>query len=122
LDRIVLKGMRFHGRHGFMPQERDLGQVFEVDVEMSLDLEPAGKQDDLTLTVNYAEVFGLVEEVVTGRPCRLIESVAEQIAGLLLKGFSSVRLVKVTVKKPLAPVKGVFDYMAVEVTRARGQS
>jgi hypothetical protein len=44
-DRIILEGMVFHGRHGVLPAERELGQPFVVDVELRLDLRPAGLSD-----------------------------------------------------------------------------
>ncbi|MFZ5633958.1 MAG: dihydroneopterin aldolase [Bacillota bacterium] len=121
MDRIIMKGMRFFGRHGVLPQERDLGQVFEVDMELSLDLKPAGTRDDLGLTVSYADVFGAVEEVVAGGSVSLLETLAERIAALVLEKFSPVQAVKVTVKKPSAPIQGSFEYMAAEITRARRQ-
>lgn len=119
MDRIIMKGMRFFGRHGVLPQERELGQVFEVDLEIFLDLEEAGKRDDLDLTVSYAEVFGLVEGVVAGEPRRLIEAVAGRIAALVLERYRRVERVRVRVKKPSAPVPGQFEYMAAEITRSR---
>lgn len=119
MDKIIMKGMRFFGRHGVLPQERELGQVFEVDVELSLDLGPAGLKDDMSLTVSYADVFGLVEEVVTGKPYSLIEAVAQRIAGLVLERFGLVQAVRVTVKKPLAPIQGMYEYMAAEIFRER---
>lgn len=119
MDKIIMKGMRFFGRHGVLPQERELGQVFEVDVELFLDLEAAGENDDLGLTVNYADVFGLVEEVVTGRSFSLIETMAHRIATLILERFRPVEKVGVTVKKPSAPIQGSFQYMAAEIARTR---
>lgn len=119
MDRIRLKGMKFYGYHGDLPQERDLGQAFEVDIEIFMDLQPAGSKDDLNFSVNYVDVFQLVEKVVTGRPFSLIEAVAERIAILILERFIFVQVVKVTVKKPSAPVQGLFEYMSVEITRER---
>lgn len=119
MDKIIMKGMRFFGRHGVLPQEKELGQVFVVDLELSLDLGEAGEKDDLSLSVSYAEVFGLVEEVVTGEPFDLIEAVAHRIAGRVLDSFPPVERVTVTVKKPSAPVQGQFDHMAVEIFRER---
>lgn len=119
MDKILMKGMRFFGHHGVLPQERELGQFFEVDVDISLDLEAAGKKDDLNLTVSYADVFGLVEEVVTGEPCSLIEALAHRVADGVLENYSLVQAVRVTVKKPSAPIRGAFEYMAAEITRNR---
>lgn len=116
MDKIIMKGMKFYGRHGVLPQERELGQRFEVDLELYLELGPAGRTDDLNSTVSYADVYNAVEKMVTGPSFKLIEAVAEQIASDILKTFP-VRGVKVRVQKPGAPVPGSFDYMAVEIER-----
>lgn len=116
MDRLILKGMEFYGYHGVLSQERQLGQRFYVDVELTLDLSPAGKTDDPAKTVDYARVFRVVEEVVTGPSCRLIEALAEKVACAVLKEFPVVEVL-VRVKKPAAPVPGHFEYMAVEMRR-----
>jgi 7,8-dihydroneopterin aldolase/epimerase/oxygenase len=69
-DRILLEGMVFHGRHGTLPAERELGQPFVVDVELRLDLRPAGLSDDLMQTVDYGEVHRRAREIVEGEPRR----------------------------------------------------
>ena len=118
-DRISLEGMRFYGYHGCLPEERARGQAFLVDVVLTLPLAEAGSSDDLAATVNYAEVFALARSVVEGAPCRLIETVAERIAGGVLARFARVEAVRVTVHKPAAPLPGVFHDAAVTVVRAR---
>lgn len=119
MDRIIMNGMRFFGHHGVLAHERELGQIFVVDMELGLDLEPAGKSDDLSHTVSYAEVFQLVEAVVTGPHMNLIEAVAQEIASRVLENFGPVQEVRVTLKKPSAPVQGLFEYMAADITRRR---
>lgn len=117
-DRIILSGMEFFGYHGALPAERELGQRFVIDVEIACDLEAAGRSDDLSKSVDYSEVFELVARIATGEPCRLIESVAERIAQEILQRFA-VDEVLVRVKKPQAPLKGIFSWVAVEITRRR---
>lgn len=119
-DKIILKGMKFYGYHGVLEEEKRLGQQFEVDLELFTDLQPAGKTDNLDLSVSYADVFDTVAEIMTGRSYNLLESVAETIAHNVLQRHENVAGVKVTVKKPGAPIKGNFAYMAVEITRQRG--
>ncbi len=63
-----------------------------------------------------ARVFEITQSIVCGRPHRLIESVAEAIAASLLERYP-VTGVTVRVKKPQAPVKGQFAWMAVEISR-----
>lgn len=118
MDKIIMQGMEFYGYHGVLPEERSLGQRFIVDLEMEMDLQPAGKSDDLELTINYARVFELVESVVRGAPRRLIESVAQDIASAVLEKFP-VTAATVRVKKPQAPVPDHFAWMAVEIKRTR---
>src|SRR5215207_11177505 len=89
-DRILLKGMVFHGRHGTLPAERELGQPFIVDIEVYLDLRPAGLSDDLTQTVDYSEVHRQAKEIVEGPPVNLTETVAEMIAGKVLESHAMV--------------------------------
>ncbi len=118
MDKIALEGMEVYGYHGVLPEEQTLGQRFIVDVELYLDLRPAGESDDPERTVNYAHVFELVDSIVGGRPYRLIESVAETIATTILGRFP-VKEALVRVKKPQAPVPGRFTWMAVEIRRGR---
>ncbi|MCL1804532.1 MAG: dihydroneopterin aldolase [Clostridiales bacterium] len=117
-DKIILKGMRFYGRHGCLPAELELGQWFEVDMELSLDLTKAGKSDDLRDTLNYAELYEGAKAVVEGPSFALIEALAEKLIGLCFD-FSQVEAAKVLLKKPQAPLGGPLDYAAVELVRRR---
>jgi 7,8-dihydroneopterin aldolase/epimerase/oxygenase len=116
-DRILLSGLRVRGRHGVLPHEAQLGQVFVVDLELALDLAPAGRADDLDRTVDYGSLAGRVAEVVGGRPRKLLEAVAEDVAQLVLAD-ERVRQVRVRVTKPQAPLP-VDARVAVEITRDR---
>jgi dihydroneopterin aldolase len=115
-DRIILNGMQFYGYHGVMPAEQELGQPFIVDLELSCDLREAGRKDDLTKTIDYSQVFELTQQIVTGEPCLLIETVAERIAASVLGEFPVVEVL-VRVRKPHAPLKGFFADAAVEIRR-----
>lgn len=118
-DKIILSGMVFYGYHGVNRAERELGQRFVVDLELSRDLSAAGLSDDLGMTVNYAAVFRVAKEVVEGQPSNLIEAVAERLATAVLARFP-VEAVRVRVRKPWAPVSGsVLDWVGVEITRVR---
>lgn len=57
---ICLRGLRFHAYHGVMAQERLVGNDYEVDVRLHVDVEKALVSDDVADTVNYAEVFQVV--------------------------------------------------------------
>lgn len=116
MDKITIKGMEFFGKHGVLPEEKSLGQQFIVDVEIYKSLQEAGSTDTLDKTVNYADVFQLVKDMVRGPALNLIETLAEKIADMILKRYE-VNQVLVRVKKPQAPIPGTFAYVSVEIVR-----
>lgn len=115
MDRLLLHGMAFTGRHGVKPAERELPARFRVDVELDADLRPAGATDDLADTLDYTRAHAVVREVVEGEPVNLLETLAERIATGLLKLDRVERAVVRVAKKP--PVDGEFTSFAVEVRR-----
>ena len=117
-DTIRLCNMPFFARHGVNPEEQALGQRFEVDVELRLDTRPAGQQDDLRLTINYAHVYREVKRLVEEERFNLIEALAETIAMHLGRRFAP-DAVRVCVRKPHAPIQGVFDYVAIDIERTK---
>jgi 7,8-dihydroneopterin aldolase/epimerase/oxygenase len=119
-DRILLEGMVFFGRHGTRPEEQALGQRFVVDIELRCDLRAAGERDDLTLTVDYSEVYRQAREIVEGPPLSLTETVAERIAAAVLERHALVESVRVKVSKPNVRLDDtVLAGSAVEIVRHR---
>ncbi len=119
-DRILLEGMVFHGRHGTIAAERDLGQPFIVDIELRLDLRPAGRSDDLARSVDYGEVHRRAKQIVEGPPVNLTETVAERVASAILEDHLTVEAVRVKVAKPHVRLDGtVLAGSAVEILRHR---
>jgi dihydroneopterin aldolase/2-amino-4-hydroxy-6-hydroxymethyldihydropteridine diphosphokinase len=111
--------MQFYGYHGALPEEQRIGQRFDVDVTLNCDLYQAGTTDQLEQTVNYAEVYMQVKEIVEGRAHKLIETVAEKIAETILLNFSKVESCHVKVIKPNPPIAGHYDSVSVEIERNR---
>jgi 7,8-dihydroneopterin aldolase/epimerase/oxygenase len=119
LDKIILSRMAFYGYHGVLPEENKLGQQYYVDAELSLSLAEAGHSDELEHTINYADVYHIVQDIVEGKTYRLIEALAENIASTLLQTYTSINEIKVRVIKPHPPFKIFFDGVTVEITRKR---
>ena len=116
MDSIIVRGLNFKACHGVLDSEKTCPQLFQVDLELFLDLQAAGQQDELNLTVDYDQVYHLVQSIFEGPTCNLIEALAEKIAQALLNKFP-LRAVEVTVYKPEAPVEGEFQYFAVKIRR-----
>jgi dihydroneopterin aldolase len=117
-DKIILKGIRFHGYHGTSESERQVGQKYEVDAELICSLAAAGCTDDLGQTVDYAEVVDLIVETGTVESFHLIEALAERSASRILNRFA-VDEVRLTVKKLSPPIEQSLTYVAVQICRSK---
>ncbi|MCH4890572.1 dihydroneopterin aldolase [Acidaminobacter sp. JC074] len=118
-DKILMNHMGFFGYHGVFDEENRLGQKFFIDAELELDTKPAGLSDDMNLSVSYGDVYEVIKAICEGKPYNLLEALAENIASKVLDSFPLIEGIKVRVKKPEAPVPGIFDYFGVEIYRKR---
>jgi len=118
-DQIVLEGMVFQARHGVHDREKVTAQRFEVDVELLLDLQPAGLEDDLERTLDYGRVYDTVKTIVESTTFNLIEALAEAIAHELLSDFPALEEVVVRVRKPDVQLGGPLRFAGVQVRRRR---
>ncbi|KAJ8752340.1 hypothetical protein K2173_003976 [Erythroxylum novogranatense] len=104
-DKLILRGLKFHGFHGVKPEERTLGQKFLIDVDAWMDLSVAGKSDYLKDTISYTEIY-------RGR-------------ANCFHNFDQVppiSAIRVKVGKPHVAVQGALDYLGVEILRCRSLS
>ncbi len=113
---IRLKNIKLDGYHGCFPEEKKLGQPFEIDVEINLNLQDAVKKDRLPLTMDYSNIYQTVENVFTGSKFNLIETAADRVAEAVM-ALDSFNSVTVRVRKISAPIAGAFDAIEVEITR-----
>ena len=115
-DRVSVRGLRAHGRHGVLPAERAHGQDFIVDVELELDTSSAAVSDALDDTVDYASLAEELTAVVSGEPVNLIETLARRLADVCLRD-ERVLAVTVEVHKPQAPVTVPVGDISVRIRR-----
>ncbi len=120
MDYIHLNDMEFYGYHGALPEENKLGQRFRLTVSLATDLAEAGQTDDLSKTMNYAEVYEMCKNIVEGEAVHLIETVAETVAGTIMTDFAEKVIgVRVVLIKPDPPIHGHYASVSVEITRGR---
>lgn len=117
-DRIELRGLTVHGRHGVYEHERVSGQDFVVDITVWIDLADAAASDELADTYDYDALARLAAAVVAGSPRKLIETVGGEIADRVMDD-GRVHAVEVVVHKPQAPIQQKFADVAVVVRRSR---
>jgi len=117
-DRITLTGLRAYAHHGVFDHERRDGQEFVIDLVAHLDLRGAAAYDELASTVHYGVLAEEVVAAVEGDPVDLIETVAERVAGVVLR-HGAVWQTEVTVHKPQAPITVPFADVSVTIVRGR---
>jgi 7,8-dihydroneopterin aldolase/epimerase/oxygenase len=117
-DTIMLAGMSFYAYHGVSKAEQETGRKYEVDCEMVADLSLAGKSDRLDKTIDYSRVYKLIEQVITGKKCLLIEKLAATISESILSA-TKAETVTVRVRKLAPPIDGCVKHVEIEMTRHR---
>jgi dihydroneopterin aldolase len=110
--------MQFEATHGYYDHEQVTPQPFEVDVELRLNLQPAGIEDELTRTIDYGAVYRVVRQVVESTSFRLLEALAEAISHEILARFDVLE-VGIRVRKPAVDLGGPLDFAGVEIWRRR---
>ncbi len=122
MDRISLKEMKLFGYTGCLPEEKKNGQYFYVSIDMFVKFIPGAVSDELSSTVNYAEVYEIAKKIVENSGFDLIEHLAHEIGREVIASYDLVDAVKVTVRKPDAPVDGVFESMETEINIKRREA
>jgi 7,8-dihydroneopterin aldolase/epimerase/oxygenase len=118
MDIIQLTGIRCYGYTGYLPEERYLGQWFEVDLRLSLDLATAGQSDAIEDTLDYRSAIADVKEIVSTAKFSLVEKLAETIVTRVLK-YDRVQQVELKLHKPAAPIPDFGGRITIELTRQK---
>ena len=115
MDKIVIKELEVEAQIGVTDAERAHAQRLLVTVEMERDLAEAGRTDAEGATTRYDVVADLVRQVVSARPHKLVEAVADEIArGILSRRFAVA--VMVEVKKFSIPRS---QYVSIQIRRTQ---
>lgn len=113
MNAITVKGLKVTARHGVLPEEKNNAQPFVFDIAIDCDTFSAALSDDVSATVNYAEVCRAVTAFCVRNIFDLIETLAYKTAFMLAEKFGAVSAVEVTVHKPQAPVGLPFEDICV---------
>lgn len=116
MDCIQVNKIRSYGYTGYLPEERVLGQWFEVDLTLWLDLAAAGESDDIADTLDYRQAIETVKQLITTSKFSLVEKLASAIAQALLQ-LDRVQRVQVRLSKPAAPIPDFGGKITIDITR-----
>ena len=115
---IELRGLVVFGHHGYLEEERRLGQRFLVDLWIDVHGE-ASDTDRIEDTVDYRRLAALVRDVFAGPERLLLEGLAGAVADGIVEQFDAVASARVRVRKPDVVLDPPVDYAAVVVERSR---
>ncbi len=118
-DRIFVNGLLVHAHHGVMAHEEKVGQRFVIDLDIEVDLTPAGHSDKLADTASYSAIIETVTDAFTQQTFRLVEAAAARVAEAVLSSFPRIAAIRVTVHKPHAPIAAIFNDVGVSILRTR---
>jgi dihydroneopterin aldolase len=107
VDTIFVTDLRVETIVGIWEWERQVPQTVRIDLEMAADIQRAAASDSIEATLDYRAVAKRIAEFVAESRYKLIESMAEGIADVIVGEFD-VPWVKVSVHKPWA-VRGSKD-------------
>jgi 7,8-dihydroneopterin aldolase/epimerase/oxygenase len=119
MDAIHLTGIRAYGYTGALPEETILGQWFEAEVTLYLDLTQASQSDRLADTHDYRTVIAQAQGIIRDQKFALIERLAGAIATAALDSDPRLQQVKVRLTKLTPPIPDFSGQVAVEICRDR---
>ena len=115
---IYLNGVRIFAHHGVLPQEKAVGAYFIIDLDIETDFSLAAENDDLNETLNYAEIYATLKEVMK-TPSKLLEHVCERIANSLFLQFSAISELSIRLTKENPPMGAECKEVGVAVHYTR---
>ncbi|ELS04182.1 dihydroneopterin aldolase [Xenococcus sp. PCC 7305] len=117
MDSIEITGIRCYGYTGYLPEEQTLGQWFEVDLVLWLDLAPAAKTDGIEDTFDYRKAIATVKEIIKTSKFALIETLVNAIADAIL-ALDKVEKVQLKLSKLAAPIPDFGGKITLNITRS----
>lgn len=110
---IELRDIHLYAHHGVMPQEKEIGAWFTIDLSLTINDHSCAESDDITGTVSYADVYGIVCTEMN-EPSALLEHVCRRITEKLYSAFTQIEEISITLCKDTPPMGG--DRLKAAVT------
>lgn len=110
--------MKFYAFHGVLPQENLVGAYYYVDLKLKTDFTHAAETDELEGTVNYADIFTVVQEEMA-IPSKLLEHVCQRIASRIFQDFPTIETIDIRLFKENPPMGACGRNIGVEVNYLR---
>jgi len=121
LTEIFLEGLEFYAHHGYYDEEQSLGNRFQVDLKISTPAPKEGYHEKLSLTVDYVQVYALINAQMKTK-FKLLETLGERIIHDIVNHYQIIENVEVTISKFNPPISGLCKRVAVKSSWAKDKS
>lgn len=102
---IELHNIHLYAHHGVMPQEREVGAWFTIDISLSMNDPGCACDDNIADTVSYADVYEIIRREM-GIPSNLLEHVCKRISNCIYTAYIQVDAIEITLHKDTPPMGG----------------
>jgi 7,8-dihydroneopterin aldolase/epimerase/oxygenase len=116
VDKVFICQLEFYGHCGITPEEQKTGQRFSLDLEIGCDVGRIARTDQLSEAFDYAAISRRLIEMARKEQFRLIETMAERLAQIVLTEFG-VQEMTLRLRKMAPPIEPIMAYSAVEIHR-----
>lgn len=110
--KIKLNKIELYGYHGLLDNEKNNGQNFEIDVEMSFIQK--NNLDNIKNSIDYCNVYEKIKEVFLEKRFNLIESLVDYMGNALMSEFDLLTC-KIYIKKPDVIMPGKIESVGIEM-------
>lgn len=112
--RIELHDIEFHAFHGVYPEEKRLGQLFRVNLDVDADYSKAMISDELSDAIDYVELYGIVKDEMR-ISSNLLEHVVGRIISRLRTEFKAITRIDIKITKVNPPIDGQLAGISIHV-------
>ena len=114
MGKIILNEIRVYAFHGCMEEEKKIGSDYIINLEVEIDMINPAKTDDIVDALDYVSLNKIVKEEMSVSS-KLLEHVAQRIIDRVLKQFSEVESIEVSVAKQNPPIGGDVGEVCVRL-------
>lgn len=116
-SRIIFEDVKIYAYHGVLPEERTLGTYYLLNLEITSNLWKAAETDDLSDTLNYAEINELLHREMA-IPADLMEHAAGRMMMAIKTQYPSVEKIKIRMTKTNPPMRGEMKGVSIELEKS----
>lgn len=118
MGKVRLENIRLYAFHGCLKEEGVIGSDYRVDLEVSADLEKASVTDQLSDTVDYVALHGIIRSEMEVRS-HLLETVGARILDRIFREDERVSAAEVSISKINPPIGGDVQQVTVVLSKTR---